>query len=370
MATNEHNEQEQTMLACSACERAIDPLVDELTTVEYHQRVYHIECFRCVACAKRFPVVDDDTSALNPSLLPIRDARGNLYCAHDFISTLRCHICTERFDAKSLMYKLDHAQQQQEQEQEQEEATTGGGGLDQDANCHLVHVECMNCQQCKAKISITNEYTFQICDTQPQQLVIYCKSCTYDRCQMNETRDATNRAATAAVTATAATSSHLRLSTRQKELIAAHLCNEPSAMTTSALDENSETVARMSREVGCSRRALVFYLHKSLRQRRQIVVSESSNSAVDDTMVVDTRRRDTIALMIQELNKLDQTIAPNKFPFGGQSSRLVSSTIDPRQHTCADANNNNNNADHLTPNGDGRHLCGSSGGGVGETLFL
>ena len=146
----------------------------------------------------------------------------------------------------------------------------------------LVHVDCVKCNLCKAKINISNEYILED-NTSTDSISLICKCCcTSKRSELNKTRRKN------------------RLSSRQKEILRSKFIQSDSLKKDLLLTEESLFVSNLAKEIGCSKNAIIDFITK----RRDEILSQETN-----------RIAPTLNKIIDELKNIDRDLAPNQSPF-------------------------------------------------------
>lgn len=186
-------------------------------------------------------------------------------------SLLKCVLCSRNFDEKCEIYKLKASSSSEE-----------NGDF-------LAHVECIKCESCLAKIDVAGEYKLKRCDTGTS---VHCKLCALQK--RKNTQNANGR-----------------LSSRQKEILTKRI-SVGKVNVHLIMDEKNAILANLADELKCSRKTLVLYLKK--------------HSARFGAMTPATTSKSNIEMMLDELKKMDNTLAPNKFPFCANQTRTVKVT--------------------------------------------
>ena len=178
----------------------------------------------------------------------------------------------------------------------------------------LIHTDCAKCKMCDFDIKGLDEYIIEKADDQNSSLV--CKCCSIKRLSASHVlSEAKNKKVF---------NSNIRLSSRQKELLASKILAEKIEFK-KILTEASEIVKYLSNEIKCSKKSLVFYLNKHIKKAnekqseleiRNSIETRDQTSLLSKSIAFNNLKQNPLRLMLDELNRLDKILAPNKFPFG------------------------------------------------------
>ena len=208
-------------------------------------------------------------------------------------------MCAKNFDTDSRIFELNQLEK-----------------TDTPQN-RLVHVECATCQTCNSSIDALSEYTFeQKIDDHTGTLT--CKCCAIKK--LNPSRvDAKNKKVF---------SSNIRLSSRQKELLASKILTSNIELT-KMLTEASEIVKYLSAEIKCSKKSLVYYLNKHIKKanEKQSELESVQLKSIFSANANKILKHNPLKMMLDELNRLDKILAPNRFPFGQLHARKNADVI-------------------------------------------
>ena len=218
---------------------------------------------------------------------------------HYLTRSMKCLICSSNFnlDSRILELNIDEAYSK----------------IKTSSN-RLIHSECAKCKVCCSNIKGLDEYSIQKSDDQSINLI--CKCCLTKSLSLSHVlSEAKNKKVF---------NSNIRLSSRQKELLASKILTEKIEFK-KILTEASEIVKYLSNEIKCSKKSLVFYLNKHIKkanEKESLIEAHSSLESQEGTswppknVIFNDLKKNPLRLMLDELNKLDKILAPNKFPFG------------------------------------------------------
>ena len=178
----------------------------------------------------------------------------------------------------------------------------------------LIHTECAMCKSCNLSINGLEEYVIEKSDD--QNLALVCKCCSIKK--INASQILLEKKSKKVF------NSNIRLSSRQKELLASKILAEKIELK-KILTEASEIVKYLSNDIKCSKKSLVFYLNKHIKkanEKQSELEIRNSIEAQDETLLqsksstFNSFKKNPVRSMLDELNRLDKILAPNKFPFG------------------------------------------------------
>lgn len=176
---------------------------------------------------------------------------------------------------------------------------------------YLAHSECTNCQNCQKKIDIFGQYAL---NTSNERCFINCKNCI-----LKSSRSTLNGSRNKIVY-------QHRLSSRQKELLATRIIAS-NIKVEEILDESHAILSCLANEIRCTKKSLIDYIKKHLNK-----IGDAKNANINTPVA-----KSNIELMLDELKRLDDTLAPNKFPFG--NPRLESSSSNNSLNVLGDLTN-------------------------------
>ena len=272
---------EANVKCCGQCDKDI---LDYEIYIQYDGFFYHPNCFKCHFCACSFHgdtqvtrSTTEATSLLTLSATPCRSAKNKLYCIQDFIhQSFECKICNQNFKIDSEIYPLE--------------------------GDSLVHVDCVSCQTCKAKIDPNSEYSMQM---NGMKCLVLCKKCTLDRVgSAKAVRIKTKRFE----------GNKHRLSSRQKEILKTKF--SVNKLKCEEILGETLILERLAKDMDCSMKSVVQYVSKNKSKLEKQSVSGQKDNVIE--------------CMITELKKLDKTLPPNQSPFGVFTKRptdLLSSLL-------------------------------------------
>lgn len=149
----------------------------------------------------------------------------------------------------------------------------------------LVHVECVKCSQCAARLDESSEYSLGKCESRIQ---VMCKTCT-----LNESAAGARKKRAAP---------HHRLSSRQKEQLVNELLVLDS-LNLNLSDESDAKIVGLADKISCSPKTILFYLSK---YRKKNTTGSSGNKL---------KSNEAIKSILDQLSRIDCIVAPNKCPF-------------------------------------------------------
>jgi hypothetical protein len=246
---------------CSKCNKTIN---DALSLCEFMNKFYHIDCFRCKYCDKSL------TIPINGQIcgpLPMLDQYdGSLVCMDDYIRSLKCKICTKNFDLNSKIHPIC--------------------GTSPNGDECLAHVECFKCKLCKIELKETNEYYFDLNEN------MLCRPCTIDSYSNQKCKRKMK--------------SSDRLSSKQKETIKKKL------LFVENFDDLNLDLDDFASQIDCTLKCLLKYVDKQFNKKTKIIIDDK-NENLASVDIINTRVN--CDNMMEQLRKLDKTVAPNKNPF-------------------------------------------------------
>jgi len=178
----------------------------------------------------------------------------------------------------------------------------------------LIHTECAMCKSCNSSIKGLEEYVIEKSDD--QNLALVCKCCSIKK--INASQILLEKKSKKVF------NSNIRLSSRQKELLASKILAEKIELK-KILTEASEIVKYLSNDIKCSKKSLVFYLNKHIKKAnekqseleiRNSIEAQDETSLQSKSSTFNSFKKNPVRSMLDELNRLDKILAPNKFPFG------------------------------------------------------
>lgn len=164
------------------------------------------------------------------------------------------------------------------------------------SNGGLAHVECVNCDMCHKRINFQDKYRLRNIEG---KISLTCKSC------VNQKKSNFN---------------NLRLSSKQKELLATYVVKNKISIET-ILDDRNELLVYLSRQINCTPKCIINYVRKHLERkndtnRDQQLELESKNDELEEL-----RKRDVFHF------KNPPNVYPFA-PFGRKSVKDKSSDTD------------------------------------------
>ncbi|CAF1133773.1 unnamed protein product [Brachionus calyciflorus] len=193
---------------------------------------------------------------------------GKLYCTNDFVQTLKCGLCTQKFDIKSQISKIFNGDKEM-----------------------LAHIECLKCDMCETSLKKLDEYVLH--EKSESCLVINCRLCV-------EAKESKGKIK-------CIKSVNHRLSSRQKELLANKIITDKIDMEqVVSTKENLELfIDTLSIFIKCSKKSLANYLNKHMNKSKAL-----ENKNEEDIKIMN---------MLDDLKKMDKIMAPpNQCPFKAQ----------------------------------------------------
>lgn len=158
-----------------------------------------------------------------------------------------------------------------------------------DEEKRIAHVECVKCATCHRKINVQEEYTLRG-ERSEQSSSLCCKTCGQQQRKANL--------------------NHLRLSSKQKEILAACILKS-NIKIENVLDESNDVLLYLAAEVKCAPKCIINYVRKHMD--KQNGVNSSVEKCIDE---------------LDELRKRDVFYyknPPNVYPFGRNSGKEKSS---------------------------------------------
>ena len=150
-----------------------------------------------------------------------------------------------------------------------------------------------------------------------QNINIHCKCCTL-KIFDNNLNENTIRKSKKMLSA------HHRFSSRQKAILLKKIVDINEKDMSSS--ETSDLIEGLAIEIGCTKKSLTYYVNKHLSKKKLDV--NPTEIVVVNNKEAEKIPSNPITLMIEELNKLDKILAPNKFPFIGRTHLKYSKFTD------------------------------------------
>ena len=178
---------------------------------------------------------------------------------------MKCKICKKNFDSTSKIHPIYEKQ---------------------DSDDYLVHIECFKCELCKTVLHELDQYYFDLNE------ILLCKACTIDsyfnqKCK----RKISNRTE--------------RLSSKQKEMI------KKKMLLVENFDDLNFDLDDFAKHIDCTLKSLLKYVDKQFNKKLKLP-NCGTNS---DILFLLDNNSSNCDNMMDQLKKLDKTIAPNKNPF-------------------------------------------------------
>lgn len=278
-----------TRFDCEQCAKKIH-IYD--VYIQYEGSYYHKDCFSCHSCSKPFSSEEfnnqgdchEKVNQLELNALPCKNSANKLYCMEDFIRhNFKCKLCAQHFTENSSIYQLN--------------------GLRTETEA-LVHVECVTCKQCHLDINPQAEY--MVDETPNGGCSIYCKPCSFniDKSEKSKTKKLK------------AGNKH-RLSSRQKEILRTKF-SVNNLKADEVLDtRNSVILERLAKDMNCSIKSVSQYIVRHKNKLHELTKKAAMYKTAADFQ---------IEFMLNELKKIDATVAPNQSLPGGQVKTAKSSS--------------------------------------------
>lgn len=189
--------------------------------------------------------------------------------------SLKCKICTRNFEITSKIHPI----------------------CDKPANDdYLAHMECMKCQVCKIGLQENDQFYFDLNEN------LLCKTCTIEN--YNSSSGCSN---SYGARLKKKVKSSDRLSSKQKEMI------KKKVLLVENFDDLNLDLDDLATQIDCSLKALLKYVDKQFNKKsnKLINIDEKKRDEIfyDDSLILGVDN------MMEQLKKMDKTIAPNKNPF-------------------------------------------------------
>ena len=190
----------------------------------------------------------------------------------------------------------------------------------------LVHADCVKCDECLAAIDVSCEYTIKrrspvasptksrLTSTVDQEFILNCRSCA-----LRSYQSASKIPASAGQGRRKVKKQYKhRLSSRQKEqLINELILNNVDLNVRRNPGENERLISSLAKEIRCSSKALLDYIHKHKLNKNSTssIISSQQQLFLNKQALEAASQGKSISNMLEQLNKIDRILAPNRCPF-------------------------------------------------------
>jgi hypothetical protein len=212
---------------------------------------YHYDCFKCSCCSIQLYF-----NSL-PRNLPFGDKNGSLYCITHYIQSLKCYLCMKNFTVESNIQNIGNENDDE----------------------YLAHTECFKCIKCEENIKISNEFCFD-----KNRNTVKCKNCCENTLFLVEDSN---------------------LTTEQKEAIKGNFFKK-SKVCDGAND--FDCIQEFATKNSLKTQVVIKYINKCIDKIKKPASDQAE-------LVSETKKAETSDNLIEQLTKLDKTLAPNRNPF-------------------------------------------------------